>query len=104
MKMGNYVGAYMEGCNAIDRDPKSKEGYECIIKCRLALGNLDGADRAVKDFIQIDPINGKHYAKQCDDLRSSLVLATQCMKQMDFEAAGMCHQLSRLSYFLIHSH
>lgn len=52
-KMGNYTDALKEGRAAVGLDEKSEKGYECILKCYLALGDVAGAEQAIKRLVEI---------------------------------------------------
>lgn len=90
MMIGDYEGALKDSQMVIALDNKSKDGYNCIIKCCLALGDLDGAQQAVKKFIEIGGNEDicTRYADRCERLRSSLVMATKCFEEQDFQASG----------------
>lgn len=88
---GDYKSALKDSQNAVALDKKSKKGYECIIKCFVMLGDIDGAEATIKNLIQIDPNNGncEQYTEQCKRFRSLVDMAMQCSEKDDFQKSGM---------------
>lgn len=89
MKMHDYDGALADSRTAIVIDDKLKDGYDCQIRCFLAIGNTAEAEKAVEQLMKIDPNNNTPYAEQCKQQRSSVENAMQCFEQNDFKSAGM---------------
>lgn len=90
MVMGDYKGALRDGRTAVSLDVNSKEGFECIMKCCLVLGDVDGAEGASKRLNEIDPTNQirKQYDGKCKQLRTLVDMAMQCFEKKDFQATG----------------
>lgn len=90
MIMGDYEAALKDSKMIIAIDSTSEDGYICIIKCYLALGNIDDTKAAIDKLIQIGSDNNlcRRYAKRCERLRSLLVMATKCFETQDFQATG----------------
>lgn len=88
--MGDYNGAIRDGKNAVSLDKNSKEGFECILKCSLVLGDLEGLEEASNRLIEIDPNNEicKQYNEKCKQLWTLIDMATQCFVKKDFQATG----------------
>lgn len=91
--MGNYTDALKEGRAALGLDEKSEKGYECILKCYLALGDIFSAEAAIKKLKEIDSNQKfyKPYENQLNNLRTSAEKALQTFERKDFKAAGMIH-------------
>lgn len=91
--MANYTDAVKEGRAAVRLDEKSEKGYECILKCYLALGDIAGAEHAIKRLVEIGA-NQKirePYANQLKELRTSGDKAMETFEKKDFKKAGMIH-------------
>lgn len=90
MMMGDYE-ALNDSQMLIALDHQSEDGYNCLIKCCLALGDIDGADKAISKLIEIGSNDNicRRYAERCERLRSSLLMATKCFEKQDFQATGM---------------
>lgn len=103
MMMGNYEGALNDSQMVIALDHKSEDGYNCIIKCCLALGDIDGADKAISKLIEIGSNDNicRRYAERCERLRSLLLMATKCFEKQDFQATGRERGKRRIEYFPI---
>lgn len=96
--MGDYKNALNDGQEAIALDDKSEKGYECIIKCCLALGDIDGAEAAIEKISQIRSNDDicKQYKEQLKQLRPLIEMATESFKQKHFDMARM-YQKSQVS-------
>lgn len=90
MMKGDYDRAIKDGHSAIACDNKLKDGYRCVIKCCLALGDIDEAEAAYNQLIEIDPDNDSAYEEQCKHQRFFIEEATRCFERKDFILAGMC--------------
>lgn len=89
--IGDFNSALKDAHKAITFDDKSKNGYECILKCCLNLGDIEGAEVAYKK-ITIFVINNdirRHYDVQLKQLRSSIKLAVECFEEKCFYKARM---------------
>lgn len=92
MMKGDYDRALEDGHSAIAFDDKLKDGYYCVIKCCLALGNIDGAEQAIQQLIEIDPDIDKSYGEQCKQQRFLVDEAKRCFDKRDFKSARMCRR------------
>lgn len=92
MMKGDYDRAIKDGYCAIACDNKLKDGYHCVIKCCIALGDIDEAEAAYNQLIEIDPDNDKSYGEQCKQQRFFVEEATRCLEKKDFKSAGMCRR------------
>lgn len=92
--VGHYKKALNDGRMGLAIDKKSKNSYECIIKCSMRLGDTIEAERAIKKLNEIDSNNeiGRQYEKRLQKLRFFTETATQCFEKKHFQKAGMRHQ------------
>lgn len=89
--MTDFSAALQDSLAAIERDYRSKSGYECIIVCYLTFGDLAGAEQAIAKLIEIVGNNETcaHYVEQFNRLKSSIEMAMQCFDRRDFLNSGM---------------
>lgn len=90
MMMGDYKGALQDSRHAISIDNQFAKGYDRVIKCCLALGDIIGAELANKKLSEIGSNNDicNKYDEQCKQLRSYGDKITQCYEKKDFRTAG----------------
>lgn len=91
MMMGDYKGALKDCRDAIQIDDKFAKGYDRIIKCCLSLGDVVGAEQAIKKLSEIGSNNDicNKYEEQCKQLRGIGEKVGQCYERKDFRTAGM---------------
>lgn len=89
--MTNYTDGLKEGRIAIDLDQKSEKGYECILKCYLALGEIISAEATIAKLHDIGANSNmlKPYESQLNELRTAGEKTTQTFEKKDFHAASM---------------
>lgn len=66
------------------------DGYDCIIKCYLGLGEFDGAEQAIKKLkeFRLYKDSCRKYKQQCDTLKSASKKAMQYFKRGIYQKAG----------------
>lgn len=69
--MENYKEAYSDSLRAISIDDQFVKCFERLVKCCLALGDVDGAEKAIKKISKIKSMKNecKKFAKLCKKLR-----------------------------------
>lgn len=89
--MGDYKGALKDSRDAVTIDPNFEKGYDRIIKCCLALGDIINAEQTAKKLADIGSNNDicKRYEEQCKQLRILTDKATQCYEKKDYRTTGM---------------
>ena len=92
MMMGDYKGALRDSRDAVSFDDKFAKGYDRIIKCCLALGDIVGAEQSIKKLAELGSNNDicNKYEEQCKQLRSFDEKITQSYEKKDFRTAGEC--------------
>lgn len=102
--MGDYKGALKDSRDAIALDKKFEKGYDRIIKCCLSLGDIVGAEQAIKKLVEIGSNNDicSRYEEQCKQLRSLSEKTLQCYGKKDYRTTGTScgFELSFLTFFL----
>lgn len=90
MMMGDYKGALKDSRDAVQIDDKFAKGYDRIIKCCLSLGDIVGAELAIKKLSEIGSNNDicNKYDEQCKQLRAIGEKIAQCYEKKDFRTAG----------------
>lgn len=90
MMMGDYKGALKDSRDAIALDNKFEKGYDRIIKCCLSLGDIVGAEQAIKKLVEIGSNNDicSRYEEQCKQLRTLGEKTIQCYEKKDFRTTG----------------
>lgn len=103
--MDDYKNALKDGQEAVALDEKSGKAYECIIKCCLTLGDIDGAEAAIEKFSQIRSNDDicKQYEEQLKQLRPLIEMATESFKQKNFDMARMYYQEYQHESFELYS-
>lgn len=88
--MGDYKGALKDSRDAVQLDDRFAKGYDRIIKCCLSLGDVVGAEQAIKKLATIGSNNDlcNKYEEQCKQLRSFGEKITQSYEKKDFRTAG----------------
>lgn len=91
MMMGDYKGALKDSRDAIQFDDTFAKGYDRIIKCCLSLGDIVGAEQAIRKLSDIGSNNDicNKYEEQCKQLRSVGDKINQCYEKMDYRTAGL---------------
>lgn len=91
MMMGDYKGALKDSRDAVGIDMKFEKGYDRIIKCCLALGDIINAEQTIRKLVDIGSNNDicKRYEEQCKQLRTLDEKATQCYEKKDYRTTGM---------------
>lgn len=90
MMMSDFKGALKDSRNAVLLDDKFAKGYDRIIKCCITLGDIVGAEQAIKKLAELGSNNDicNKYDEQCKQLRSIEDKIAQCYEKMDFRTAG----------------
>lgn len=90
MMLGDFEEGLKDSQMVISLDSQSEDGYNCMIKCCLALGDIDNAMQAINKLIEISSNNSisRRYVERCEQLRSLLVMATKCFEEQDIRATG----------------
>lgn len=90
MMMGDYRGALKDSRDAVQIDDNFAKGYDRIIKCSLSMGDVVGAELAIKKLSEIGSNNDicNKYEEQCKQLRSLGEKVVQCYDKKDFRTAG----------------
>lgn len=90
MMMGDYKGALKDSRDAVAIDAKFEKGYDRIIKCCLALGDIINAEQTIRKLVDIGSNNElcKRYEEQCKQLRALDEKATQCYERKDYRTTG----------------
>lgn len=90
MMMGDYRGALKDSRDAVQMDDRFAKGYDRIIKCCLSLGDVVGAEQAIKKLSDIGSNNDicNKYEEQCKQLRSFGEKVGQSYEKKDFRTTG----------------
>lgn len=93
MMMGDYKAALKDSRDAVTLDEKFEKGFDRIVKCCLALGDIVAAEQAIKKLMEIGANNDayKRYDDQCKQLRVLSEKATHCYDKKDFRTVGECN-------------
>lgn len=88
--MGDYKGALKDSRDAIQIDDKFAKGYDRVIKCCLSLGDIVGAEQAIKRLSEMGSNNDicNRYEEQCKQLRNFGERISQSYEKKDFRTAG----------------
>lgn len=89
MMLGDYKSALEDARRSVQLDPKFEKGFVRIAKCCVALGDVVGAEQAIKSTLEIDVTNKQVAAEiqNCKNLRTHSTTATNCFKQRDYRTA-----------------
>lgn len=98
MMMGDYKGALKDSRDAVAIDDKFEKGYDRIIKCCLATGDIVGAEQTIKKLVEIGSNNDicNRYDEQCKQLRTLGEKSTQCYEKSDYRTASMYNNNNRV--------
>lgn len=90
MMMGDYKGALKDSRDAVAIDDKFEKGYDRIIKCCMATGDIVGAEQTIKKLVEIGSNNDicNRYEEQCKQLRTLGEKAVQCYEKSDYRTAS----------------
>lgn len=90
MMMGDYKGALKDSRDAVGIDSSFEKGYDRIIKCCLAMGDVVNAEQTIKKLAAIGSNNDicKRYEEQCKQLRALNEKAAQCYEKQDYRTTG----------------
>lgn len=96
LSIRNHKDAIKDGQRAVALNSTFTDGYEYIIKNCLQIGDVDGAEKAIKKLTEIgsnpDITNG--YERELTALKLFVQMATQCYEQNEFQEAGMYQEIS----------
>lgn len=91
--MGDYKGALNDSQYAVSIDNQFYKGYERIIKCCLALGDISMAEQTIekctnkKNKINTPKDMWKNYKTQCKQLRSYHAKIENYHRKQEFKRA-----------------
>ncbi|XP_063700555.1 dnaJ homolog subfamily C member 7-like [Culicoides brevitarsis] len=87
MMLGRYNEALKDARQSVQIDPNFEKGYVRVAKCCLALGDLVGAEQAIKKLLEI-ATNGENLVKtevdQLKQLRGLEEKARECYDKQDY--------------------
>lgn len=90
MKMDDYIGAFKAYQSALTIDKNSIESYHGMMKCCLILGDISGAERAIRNFEECKTKNDNivdRYKNQCSNLRTLEEKTAECYNKNNFQSA-----------------
>lgn len=89
MMLGDYKSALEDARHSVYLDPKFEKGFVRMAKCCVTLGDIVGAEQAIKKTLELD-VSNKQIGTEiqcCRQLRQQSDLATACFKQQDYRTA-----------------
>lgn len=89
--MGYYKRSLNDSQKAVSIDDKFSKGYDRIIKCSIALGDVVTAEQAIGKLIKIDKSMKdicKKYKEKCKRLRVHSAKIEQCHRKRNFKRAS----------------
>lgn len=89
LMVGDYKSALEDSRTAIVLDATFEKGYVRIVKCCLAMGDVVGAEQAIKRFTEIDAKNTvlQGEIQNCKSLRVHGEKADASYQQQDYRTA-----------------